>query len=297
MPILKFSQRRKTFARRFNSIIRSPFFKIVLVVVISIAAILVFGVLKSDIFKIKDIEIEAVNITCTTADQILNVSEIKDKNFFMLNGEESQVKIKRKFYCIKDVVINLYPFQKAKIKVSNRVSIANLSKIEEFKEITTPKIETLIMEGSSSAIAVLTVATPSANLDFSKIKVQSNLLIDDEGVVFLQGSDDNLPIIYTNQIMNLGQSLDKNSIKHILKIWEKVKEFGLSFKDTKLSASQYIINSEPKLIFDLSRDINIQLASLQLILEEAKINDSRIEYIDLRFDKPVVKYLPKKGEK
>ena len=50
----------------------------------------------------------------------------------------------------------------------------------------------------------------------------------------------------------------------------------------------------PKVFFRLDNEIDLQLASLQLILEKAKIDERILEFIDLRFDKPIVRFAPKK---
>ncbi|KKS13713.1 MAG: hypothetical protein UU67_C0020G0034, partial [Candidatus Daviesbacteria bacterium GW2011_GWB1_41_5] len=55
-----------------------------------------------------------------------------------------------------------------------------------------------------------------------------------------------------------------------------------------------IIFAQYKVILSLQKDIPLQLASLQLITEKAKIDGRLIEVVDTRFNKPVVVYAPKK---
>jgi len=43
-------------------------------------------------------------------------------------------------------------------------------------------------------------------------------------------------------------------------------------------------------LFNLTKDVNEQLDSLQLISSRAKIEGKQITRIDLRFDKPVIAY-------
>jgi len=50
------------------------------------------------------------------------------------------------------------------------------------------------------------------------------------------------------------------------------------------------IESKYKIYFNLEEDMAFQLASLQLILNQDKIEKDKVEYIDLRFDKPVISY-------
>ena len=78
---------------------------------------------------------------------------------------------------------------------------------------------------------------------------------------------------------------------------DAVKKMGISVNESFLNDSFFIIKDETsviKVIFRLKNEVDIQLASLQLILDKAKIDEKELEFIDLRFDKPVVRYAPKK---
>lgn len=120
-------------------------------------------------------------------------------------------------------------------------------------------------------------STPSAVEDFS--------LVDEEGVLF-SGSDDVGLKIYS-------EHKDKD-IKKILLILNKTKFFGIEIMEASIIEDTLLIYSVPKIIFALEKDIDMQIASLQLILSKAKIDEETIEFIDLRFDKPVVRFAPKK---
>lgn len=50
------------------------------------------------------------------------------------------------------------------------------------------------------------------------------------------------------------------------------------------------LKTGPKVLISLNKNIKEQVDSLQLILERAKIEGKQIELIDLRFDKPIIKY-------
>ncbi len=86
-------------------------------------------------------------------------------------------------------------------------------------------------------------------------------------------------------------------LNNALKILDKIKTFGVTTKKSWVSGEFFIINPDimdPKIIFRLDSQIDIQLASLQLILTEAKIDLKELTFIDLRFDKPIVRFAPKK---
>ncbi len=288
MRIPSLLKRKRSLNRQISNP-KSKLFKASVLLIVLILVFVISWVVKLGIFKIKNVEVEAKNITCATSEQILNASEVTGQNYLLLNTEEITQNMKKKFICIKDVSFNIDYLKKVVIKVSNRMPFAVLSILDEKKD--TPI-------SSDSATPNTTEATPSANLSFNNIQTKSSFLIDDEGVIFQEKQTDlNLPNFYVNQDLRLGQSLDKNLVQKLIQILGKLKEFGLVLNQGKIYLpTELILNGEPKLVFDLNLNIGIQLASLQLILQEAKINEENIEFIDLRFDKPVVKYLPKKGK-
>ena len=80
-----------------------------------------------------------------------------------------------------------------------------------------------------------------------------------------------------------------------LTILDKVKIYRLSITEASIFEDVLMNNTAPKIIFKLRNDIDKQIASLQLILEKAKMETSKLEFIDLRFDKPIVRIAPKKN--
>ncbi len=133
-------------------------------------------------------------------------------------------------------------------------------------------------------------ATPSADL------VLDYYLIDNEGVVFGKGTPDlNILKIYIfNREIFIGRKLP-GEISNVIKILDKIKTLGIQINKAWINQGTFIITSSQgvsQIIFRLEGDINIQLASLQLILDKAKIDLKELEFIDLRFDKPVVKFAP-----
>ncbi len=107
----------------------------------------------------------------------------------------------------------------------------------------------------------------------------------------------NIPRIYFyDKNISLGNKLDK-SLKDSLKILDKIRTFGVNIKDTRVLNDLFLIYPQegwPKIIFRMDDKVDIQLASLQLILEKTKIDNKELEFIDLRFDKPIVKFAPGK---
>ena len=138
-------------------------------------------------------------------------------------------------------------------------------------------------------------ASSSAMLEEGAIS--GNFVVDNEGVMYSANTDQiNTPKIYISGTnLTIGEQLTSIFIQNALKILEKAKTFDIDVREARIDSENiFLVNGLPRMIFKLSSNIDIQLASLQLILQKAKIDDVKIEFIDLRFDKPVVKIAPKK---
>lgn len=123
---------------------------------------------------------------------------------------------------------------------------------------------------------------------------------DKDGMILSKESNPNFPsIILTANNLNLGSKINSEWVKNSLKIFDKLKTFNLNINEGKIYPETiFLLKSKDnnlKIIFDLNKNVELQLAALQLLLEQAKMNGENMELIDLRFDKPVVKYIPKKG--
>ncbi len=247
------------------------FFGFILIIALSLF------VFRSDFLKIKSINVNLDKISCVDSGQIKNESALLGQNIVFLNSSKAKENIKNKFVCVKDVIF-LRTFPKSvNLLVSGRVPV-----------IVAAVLKTA--EASPSSI-LENIATPSAN------EVIESFLIDEEGIIFSKITEQaNLPSIYFKDIsISLGKKLE-DTTKNSLKILEKLNLFGLDMRKTLVSDNYFIIFSSPKVIFRLDSEVDIQLASLQLILEKAKIDDVRLEFVDLRFDKPAVKFAPGKKE-
>ena len=237
----------------------------------------VFSLTRSNFFTIKAVDVQTQNLNCAESTQLKDASELLGQNIVFLNSSKAKENIKNKFVCVKDVIF-LRTFPKSvNLQVSGRVSVVVAAVLK-----TSPATPSSFLEN---------IATPSAN------EVIESFLIDEEGVIFSKINEQaNLPSIYFKDIsISLGKKLE-DTTKNSLKILEKLNLFGLDMQKTLVSGNYFIIFSSPKVIFRLDSEVDIQLASLQLILEKAKIDDVRLEFVDLRFDKPAVKFAPGKKE-
>ena len=255
------------------------FSKIIFLSLTALFILVAFSLARSSFFHIKQIEIQGDKIDCVDSDQLKNASGLYGQNFFLLSSKKLQEELKAKFVCIKVVTVDRLIPDKVKIEISSRKPTAILLKVKD--------------KQASPSSLIENIATPEAGA------VQDRYIVDSEGVVFSKSMDDsNVPkIFYFDPEIAVGEKLENSFINNALKILDKIKTFGVATKKSWIAEEFFIINpdtSDPKIIFRLDSQIDIQLASLQLILTEAKIDLRELTFIDLRFDKPVVRFAPKK---
>lgn len=256
-------------------------FGAMIVCFVLILSLSIFGSFKLGVFNIKTIEVNVTNnLGCASLDQLKDASQLLGQNIFWVSNVNTAKNIKEKFICVKEV---------------------NLSK--QFPDIVRldvlgrqPKAKLLNFKNEATASASLeNIATPSA-------EQSSDTFLVDEEVIFAKDTNRFLvPKIYLDDSnLSLGRKVDL--IKEALYILEKLKILGLNIQTTQLIAQYFVIFPEdfqPRIIFSLEKEINAQIASLQLILEKARIDSEVLEFIDLRFDKPVVRanvrFAPKKN--
>lgn len=253
--------------------------KLTLILPFVLILLAIFFSIKVGFFTIKQIEIDTENLNCVNKNQLIEVSGILGQNFFFLDSVKITDNLKRKFLCIKSVNLKKILPNKIKLQLASRQALARLINLKE-KEATTSSL-------------IESAATPSAK------NIGDSYLVDEENIVFSKDTGETgLPKIYSYTTkFNFGDNLTNNLVGPALKILSKVKVFNINTQQSWIEKGIFIIGQQgtgPTIVFSLDKDINIQLASLQLILTETKINGSKLEFIDLRFDKPIVKIAPNK---
>lgn len=227
------------------------------ILVVGIFSLLLLGIYLiffSNFFLVKSVEVES-NLTCVDKESLLNVSSVSGSNFFLIRSSEIEEKLKAKFSCIKSVrIFKKFP-NRILLEVRNRE----------------PQAKIFIVTNQES--------TPSAET------AVDSFLIDNEGMLFSGNQEAGLKIYSENK---------NKDFKKIISILNKIKFFGIEIMEVTIVEDTLLFPSSPKMIFALDKNIDTQLASLQLILSKAKIDEETIEFIDLRFDKPVVRFAPKK---
>ncbi len=239
-----------------------------------------FLLLKLNIFTIKFLSYQPPSLSCADSEKIKNSTKLIGQNIFLVNLKKEESNLESNFFCIKSISFSRNFPDRIKITFQERKPVANL-------------VEGISATGSA-VLKEFIEASSSAKFNFQSSEGK-NFLIDSDGVIYLQSSvNPEAPLLFVSDLnLSLGQKVDQHLMNSLI-ILEKIKTFGLNITETGIFEKAFMINTTPKIIFALGNDISEQIASLQLILEKAKINLSQLEFIDLRFDKPIVKIAPKK---
>lgn len=265
--------------RKHKSRFSNNLFKLFVIFFILLVFASILTIVEVKLFSVKKIDVKSGRLDCVNENQLKDSSQVLQKNFFLLDVSRTEDNLKKKFFCIKSVVISKSLPDKIKITVSGRQGFAAMVSLKD----KPASISSLIENTSTSSAG----------------QVQGSYLVDDEGVVFSkQAGDLDLQKIYVyNSVISLGKKLE-TTVLNSLKILNRIKDFGMVVKQGWIIDELFLVDSGdsgPKVVFHSSDNIDVQLASLQLILAEAKIDLKKLEFIDLRFDKPIVRFAPKKN--
>lgn len=263
--------------RKLQKKFAGSFLKIALLGIIVLVFSLIFFSIRSGWFTIKQVEVETTEVGCASYDQLKNASGLLGQNFFLINSSKIVGNLQKKLFCIKSAVVSKRFPDQVKLQVWGRQPFAVFISLKE-------------KEASLSSL-LLNIASPAAE------QIESVYTVDNEGAVFSEDVKIASPKVYMyNLKTSLGGKLADAGIS-ALKILDKVKTLGINVDSSWIYDDLFIVipnTVKPKIIFRLNNSTDVQLASLQLIFLEAKIDLKDLVFIDLRFDKPLIKAAPKK---
>lgn len=242
-----------------------------------ILALFIFFVWKSGILNIRRVDTEIIEAKCVTEEQVKMESSLPGGNILFVGEDAVRNKLLDKFICVKSVVIQRKFPGAVKLTVEGRVAMASVMTFKDDKLEATPSSQSALLDWSSPQPA------------------SQQFLADDKGVLFAEFQNGGLPKLFLpEQTVKIGQRLDEGLFKKISTIFVETKKSDINVTEAVVRDQDFLILHPQKITFSFKKDILKQLVSLQLILQKAKIDESMIETVDLRFDKPVVKFVPKK---
>lgn len=223
---------------------------------------------KSQFFKIKKIYINSeVEINNSDLLSLFNGS------YFEINTKKTESVLNKKYPEIDSIVL--------KKSFPNSVSLTVFKRIPIAIAVNGLLTENL-MEGE---------ATGSANIKYGFEKKEGQeFLIDIKGSL-LEKKEENLPVVGLDlQNKVLGDSIVSATVLFMLQTLQKLtdKPLWIVSQDNKV----VFYNSDGSyVLLDSSKNLSEQLSSLQLITNRFRIEGRKFEYLDLRFQKPIVKFL------
>lgn len=230
------------------------------------------------IFQVRHIVISGNLVNCTDKEDILTT--LKQLNLPIWSNSSMQIRqtLLNKYACLKKATSQLLFDGILAVSVDSRQPILALEPLPV-------KVNLALNEK---------LASDSALIDWSDFSTSAavNFSIDKDGVVLSAFSG--LPILQTDNLeFKLGSHIDKPGFSNIAGFVDFFSKQNYLPKPGKyrLQGKNLLVFSQPKIVFSLESEQIRQLASLQLILEKAKIDGKVVESIDLRFNKPVVVYV------
>ncbi len=285
--MLKRFEFSKKFKKRFGSKV---------LVVLGCLILVVSTVFIAGIFRIKTININLENTPCVDSEALKNDLQLYNKSILLVNPTIGNDQLKQKYICIDKInFTKKYP-SSIDVDVVGRKAAARLLLIKPVQK--TLDVNLLEQLSSDSASQSATISSILADNSWEKEEASSTgqFLVDRSGVIFAQANDDaSIPEInYYSDDLSLGKKVIDDQINNTLLVIEKLNSMSLPINKIKIFGDKLFIEGQPQVTFLLSKDIMRQVASLQLVLDAAKINSKTAESIDLRFEKAVVIYSSKK---
>lgn len=225
---------------------------------------------KIDLIKISTIYIHS--------DKEINTNDFKNLskfNIFNVNIDKLKANISKNNPGIEQVYIQkLFP-NALSVNIIDRIPVG------------------IAVNGTLTEININPNASGSADIryDFQK-NDGGDFFIDVNGYLFNK-SNQELPIMGTDlQNKTAGDRISEPTVLFMLQTLQKLK--------TTHEAASWIVNKNNKVVLKLSdgslilldsnSNIEEQLSSLQIITNRFRIEGRKFEYLDLRFQKPVVKF-------
>ncbi|MDO8619089.1 MAG: FtsQ-type POTRA domain-containing protein [Candidatus Daviesbacteria bacterium] len=276
------------FAKKRGS--RNKFKKIFVVLGILIMLVLILTTLKSNIFVVRNLEVNLNRVNCVSEKEIKDNLQISDMNILFFDSRKILKTLQNKFPCIGSVNMQRVFPNRIKLQFYGRDAVFALKSTFLQEASIAAVLKDLIEKSASSS----TQASSSAAIQ--DIGQSNYLLVDQSGIIFTTiNQSPYVPIIlYWNNNLKQGDQLDQSLTAELSMIFSKFKELNLPISEVRVYPQGTAIIPSPNIIIlNLNKDLTSQLAALQLIVTQAKMSKENMVFIDLRFDKPVVKYAPR----
>ena len=210
--------------------------------------VMVFLAVFSPLFEIKNVTFND-DAACIKNSQKIAEDNLIGESLIFLNSQEIAQVIKNKFACIETIDVNRQFPSTVQINIQSKRPIAKI-----------------------------------AESDFQLTK---------DGLLVRADDSVQIPTIFlpTNFELNAGQRLDDKNILFALEIIDNLLKSDFVPTTVRIVDEDQIAvysNKDILVIFSTNKNPIKQVDSLQLILAEARIDATKIDKIDMRFEKPVI---------
>lgn len=199
--------------------------------------------------KVKNIEV-LNNSGCLSQENLSERFNLENFSLSLINISRLTERIKNEFPCAQDLKIEkIYP---SKLKII----------LPEIQIVAKIPDSTLAINSEGRVVSQVSVASNIPAVDFPGIKeLKDGQVVEDPRALF---------------VVNLAKLLNKTDYS--------VQSVRLVDPATAAAYAR----EDLVVIFSENKDLDLQVNSLQQVLARAKIDESKISKIDLRFDKPVI---------
>lgn len=253
------------------------------------------------------VEVIVDEVSCGEAGDIKRMLEKEEIRFFWLKSQEIEKKIKQQYPCVNQTVVERKFPLTVFVQLSGRHPEAVFRVIQKFIPTPAPMDD---LEASASSQEAKPSLPPQVSVSYGE-----TVLVDAKGVAFEKGTREGLPFVdIVTTKFDIGDTIGERVMRQVMQIWQLFSAQSLPLISAEMEEDKMTLildkttSSEtegiaPKdkstplkeeIVFSLTEDLERQWASLQLIWKQAKINSKSVVKIDLRFDKPVVTYVPDK---
>jgi len=260
-----------------------PFRKISVILILFLSLLCIYLAFRSDLFLVHSIEEKTekggLAIFALEKKNALDFIEdqVKGKSIFFLNQKALKEKILKEFLSISDISFEKDFPNKLYVETFPREPVAALK---------------FVKEASLSG----RVASDSARIATSSAFDQQFFLVDKEGLVFVKVSTfSGLPLFYLfdEKFPGLGENIGQKRIQTALEVAQLLKEARIEIKEvflTSFGTIEMSLKEGPRVLFSSQKSPVAQVTSLQLILSSSRMEGEIPKTIDLRFERPVVRY-------
>lgn len=272
--------------------------KIIVFLLMLSCGLVVLGI-RSNLLLINKVEVFPPQLECVNSDQVIQSSKLLGKNILTINRQQVVKELLSQYLCIKQIRLHYQFPRQIRLELEARSPLIRVVKMAGLVVDHLSDLES--SPSSQTALLDWSVTLPTS--------ASSYLVVDSDGVIYGQTEDLVTPLLLipkTSDIgviadnFKLGQRLDPVVVGHSAQIFQGVIEiigesstYGLNQLKAKVMGHYLLLDYHPKVAFSLITDIQKQIASLQLLLQKAKIDGREMSLIDLRFDRPVVVYSKK----